>query len=46
LISIYKYGNVIFMKSGIKTLLLLSAILLPLIMPSPAAATEKKEAYV
>ena len=31
------------MKSGIKTFLLLSAILLPLIMPSSAAATEKKD---
>lgn len=37
------YANVISMKSGIKTLLLLSAVLLPLIMPSPAAATEKKD---
>lgn len=37
------YAIVISMKSGIKTLLLLSAILLPLIMPSPAAATEKKD---
>ena len=37
------YDNVISMKSGIKTFLLLSAILLPLIMPSSAAATEKKD---
>jgi hypothetical protein len=37
------YDNVISMKSGIKTLLLLSAVLLSLIMPSYAAATEKKD---
>jgi len=37
------YDNVISMKSGIKTLLLLSAVLVSLIMPSYAAATEKKD---